>query len=82
VERIERSGGDYVDALAALARLADTARSAESDRARASASRTLRQAAREVARLAPDDPIAERILGTDLATAALASNEGTHIVWY
>ncbi len=81
--RIERSGTDYLAALVALSRTGDTTRSPERTRGRQAASRILRQAAQEVARLDPNDPLATRILDAgEAAGTELASNEATHIVWY
>lgn len=81
--RIEQSGQRYLAELSALSRGVDTTRSDERTRGSQVASRILRQAAQEVARLDPNDPLADRIVGGgEMADAALASNEGTHIVWY
>lgn len=80
--RIEQSGASYLGALSALERDADTTRSTGRDHAREVASRTLRQAAQQVARLDPNDPMATRILGTGEVAAQVASNDATHFVWY
>ncbi len=81
--RIEQGGQRYLAELTALSRTDDTTRSPERTRGSQVASRILRQAAQEVARLDPTDPLADRITGGgELADAAVASSEGTHIVWY
>ncbi len=81
--RIERSGSRYLDELTALSRATDTTQSPERARGRLAAGRILRQAAQEVARMDPNDPLAERILGGgELVSAQLANNEPTHFVWY
>lgn len=81
--RLQQSGERYLAELAALSRTDDSTRSPERTRGSQVASRILRQAAQEVARLDPSDPLAGRINGGgELADAAVASSEGTHIVWY
>jgi len=75
---VQRTGSEYVRALAQLAALADTSRGGDSVRqGREVAVNALRAAASELVRLAPDDPLAVRILqGLDRAqrpdTAAAA----------
>jgi hypothetical protein len=81
---LERSGADYLSALSAYSRSADTSQTGERARARASASRFLRLAAQEMARLDPSDPVAEAVLNSQpLASGVDAQTaEATHIVWY
>jgi hypothetical protein len=85
---LEASGDAYLDALSAYSRSDDSSQAGGRDVARRSASRFLRLAAQEMARLDPDDPLAAAVLNSGpLASAEprgvdAANAEATHIVWY
>ena len=82
---LERTGEAYVSALAQLAET--NADRSENSPARAVALRVLHQAANEVVRLAPNDPVATKILqGFDRAAVQPTPGEPRErrrqIVWY
>jgi hypothetical protein len=82
---VERTGGAYVDVLA---RLAETPEGAtDSEPAREAARQILHQAANEMVRMAPNDPVSVKILqGLDHAAlqtpAADAPERRRQIMWF
>jgi hypothetical protein len=87
---VERTGSAYLSALGALAQASSSADPNEVARARATAQSVLHQAADEMVRLAPDDPVSAQILkGMDVAhrdqvpaAAAAARRDNKHLVWF
>jgi hypothetical protein len=81
---VERTGSEYVAALATLIQERDTADAAARTRATQAALDALGAAAREVARLAPDDPLAAAVLRglTDRRRASQPPVEQRAVVWY
>jgi hypothetical protein len=83
---LERTGGEYVSALARLAET-DVSSGAPQEQARDVALQMLYAAANEVVRLAPNDPVAAKILqGFDHASVRATSSEGgaprRQIIWF
>jgi hypothetical protein len=60
--QVQRTGTAYVDALADLVAVADSANAADAEQAREVALAALWAAASEIVRLAPDDPVAGQIV--------------------
>ncbi len=84
---VQRTGSAYVSALAALASMADTARSPELAQGREVAVNALHAAASQMVRLAPDEPLAVGILqGMERAsrrdTLSAAAAEARRVVWF
>lgn len=88
---VERTGSAYLSALGVLAQASASADPNEVARARAAAQSVLHQAADEMVRIAPDDPVSAQILkGLDVArreqvqaTAASAQKrDKQHLVWF
>ena len=82
---VQRTGSAYVSALGVLAQASASSDPQEVARARETAQNVLHQAANEMVRLAPDDPVSAQILkGLDRAKvpATTASSDGTkRLVW-
>lgn len=84
---VAQTGQAYVTALAAFARMADTASAGQAAQGREAAKEMLRAAASEVVRIAPDDPVATGILaGFDRARAGARAPADTgstrKLVWF
>jgi hypothetical protein len=83
---IQRTGSAYLSALGALAQASASGDPREVARGREAAQSVLQQAANEMVRLAPDDPVSAQILqGFDRARIESASTrpEGTQrLVWF
>lgn len=84
---VAQTGQAYVTALAAFARMADTASAGQAAQGRAAAKEMLRAAATEVVRIAPDDPVATGILaGFDRARVGERTPADTgstrKLVWF
>ena len=85
---VQRTGSAYVAALAALAAVSDTSHSSNLSQGREVAVNALHAAANELVRLAPDDPVAVRILqgmaGDEARTPGNATAGATprRTVWY
>ena len=80
----ERAGAIYVAALTALSQLSDTADAATRATARRAAMTAFGAAASEVARLAPDDPLAAAVMrGLDERAAGQRPVSSTRsVVWF
>ena len=83
-QHVERTGSQYVAAVAALLQERDTSDSAARVRATQTALDGLAAAAQEVARLAPDDPLAAAVLRsvTERRRATQAPVAQRAVVWY
>jgi len=85
-EAVQRAGSAYLSALGALAQASASSDPQEVARAREAAQNVLHEAANEMVRLAPDDPVSAQILkGLDRARveATPASTDGKQrLVWY
>lgn len=83
--RVQSTGSEHVQALYALVEAMAAAAPAEREQAREVARATLWAAASEVVRLAPDDPLAERIL-EEIERARLGTaggREAAHsVIWF
>jgi len=83
---VQRTGQAYLSALGALAQASASSDPKEVALARAAAQNVLHEAANEMVRLAPDDPVSAHILqGLDKAKvqAAPASSDGKKsLVWF
>ena len=84
---VQRTGSAYVSALGALATIAGSARPGEVAEGREVALNALRAAADQVVRLAPEDPVAVRLLqavqgGAARDTLAQAGDGPTRLVWF
>src|SRR5262245_13198771 len=84
---VQRTGSAYRSALGALAQASASADPKEVASARAAAQQVLHQAADEMVRLAPDDPLSAQILkGMDKArvdaTTASTKPDAKHFVWF
>jgi hypothetical protein len=84
---IERTGSAYLSALGALAQASASSDSREVARAREAAQNVLHEAANEMVRLAPDDPVSAGILqGMDKAKVqaapATADGKPSLKVWF
>jgi hypothetical protein len=83
---VQRTGAAYLSALGALAQASASSDPREVARAREAAQNVLHDAANEMVRMAPDDPVAAGILkGLDRAKvdAAPASSDGEQrLVWF
>ena len=83
---VERTGQAYLSALGTLAQASASSDPAEVARARQTAQNVLHEAANEMVRLAPDDPVSAQILkGLERARvqAAPASTDGKQrLVWF
>jgi hypothetical protein len=80
---VERASTQYVEALASLGQWSDSADAGTRERATQAALNSLTAAAREVARLAPNDPLAAAVL-RGLADRSHQSNPtpSRTVVWY
>ena len=83
-QHVERTGSQYVAAVAALLQERDTSDQAARTRATQAALDALGSAAQEVARLAPDDPLAAAVLRglTERRRAMQAPATQRAVVWY
>jgi hypothetical protein len=83
-QHVQRTGSEYVAALAALAQERDTGDVAGRQRATQTALFALGAAAQEVARLAPDDPLAAAVLRgmTERRRQAQPPAAQRAVVWY
>jgi len=83
-EHVERTGSQYVQAVAALMQSRDTSDAPARERATQAALDALGAAAQEVARLAPDDPLAAAVLRglTERRRATQAPVAQRAVVWY
>ena len=83
---VQRTGSAYLSALGALAQASASADPNEVARARETAQSVLHQAANEMVRLAPDDPVSAQILqGLDRAriqSAATRPDGKQRLVWF
>jgi len=85
---VERTGSEYVSALSRIAESNLTSGSPETAQARQAALQILHQAANEMVRMAPNDPVATRILqGLDHAAlqqqpSPEARERRRQIIWY
>ena len=83
---VQRTGSAYLSALGALAQASASSDPQEVARAREAAQSVLHEAANEMVRLAPDDPVSAQILkGLERARvqAAPASTDGKQrLVWF
>ena len=83
---VQRTGSAYLSALGALAQASASSDPQEVARARETAQNVLHEAANEMVRLAPDDPVSAQILkGFESAKvqATRASNDGKQrLVWF
>jgi hypothetical protein len=83
---VQRAGSAYLSALGAMAQASASAKPEEVARARETAQNVLHQAANEMVRMAPDDPVSTQILqGLDRARIQSASTrqDGAHrLVWF
>lgn len=81
---VQRTGSAYLSALGALAQASTSSDPQEVARARAAAQQVLHDAANEMVRLAPDDPVSAQILmGLERARIESASTkpDGKQRVW-
>ena len=83
-QHVQRTGSDYVAALAALSQERDTSDIAGRQQATQTALSALGAAAQEVARLVPDDPLAAAVLRglTERRRAAQPPAAQRAVVWY
>lgn len=83
-QHVERTGSEYVAALASLLQGADTSDAAARQRATQTALSALGAAAEEVARLAPTDPLAAAVLRglTERRRATQPPAPTRTVVWY
>lgn len=85
---VERTGSEYVRALSRMAEANVLSGSPETAQAREAALQILHQAANEMVRMAPNDPVASRILqGLDHATLQQQTSQDAlerrrQIIWY
>jgi hypothetical protein len=80
---VERTSSQYLEALASFSQGSDSADSRTRERATQAALTSLTAAAREVARLAPDDPLAAAVLRGMAERSHRASPAPTRtVVWY
>jgi hypothetical protein len=83
---VQRTGSAYVTALGALAAASSSGDSLDLARARETARTVLHQAANEMVRLAPDDPVSAQILqGLERAriqSAATQPGGSQRVVWF
>ncbi len=83
---VQRAGSAYVNALTALAEVADSSGDGALDQGREAALTALYAAAYELSQLAPEDPIAvtirERLEGTELGGQAYAAGQLRRVVWF
>jgi hypothetical protein len=84
---VQRTGSAYVSALTSLASFADSARSPELAQGREVAVNALHAAARQMVRIAPEDPLTVDILqGMSRAarrdTTSMAAAEPRRVVWF
>ncbi len=83
---VQRTGSAYLSALGALAQASASSDPQEVARAREAAQNVLHEAANEMVRMAPDDPVSAQILkGLDRAKvrATTASSDGKQrLVWF
>ena len=80
---VDRTGTQYLEALASFSQWSDSADAGTRQRATQAALTSLTTAAREVARLAPDDPLAAAVL-RGLAERSRQGNSSPSrtVVWY
>ena len=80
---VERTSTQYLEALSSFSRWSDSADAGTRERATQAALTSLTTAAREVARLAPDDPLAAAVL-RGLAERSRQGNSSPSrtVVWY
>ena len=83
-EAVQRAGNAYVQALSALAESEQPRTSADALYARETALTTLHQAANQMVRISPNDPVAANILqGLDQANARPQERRNTRrVIWF
>ena len=83
-ESVQRAGNAYVQALSALAESEQPRTSADALYARETALTTLHQAANQMVRISPNDPVAANILqGLDQANARPPERRNTRrVIWF
>jgi hypothetical protein len=83
---VQRTGSAYVDALSIMVQTLDAADAVEREQAWQVAAAPLRAAATEVVRIAPDDPLARRIVyGLETEAGSRGVEPGApvrHVVWF
>jgi hypothetical protein len=80
---VQRTGSEYVRAVATLAALADTSRGESVQQGREVAINALRAAASELVRLAPEDPLAVKILqGLDRGQPTDTTTTPRRTLWF
>jgi hypothetical protein len=82
-QNVERASNQYLEALASFSQWSDSADSRTRERATQAALTSLTAAAREIARLAPDDPLAAAVLRGLAEQSPQARPAPTRtVVWY
>ncbi len=83
---VQRAGSAYVNALTALAEVADSSGDGALDQGREAALTALYAAAYELSQLTPEDPIAvtirERLEGTELGRRTSDAGQLRRVVWF
>jgi hypothetical protein len=79
---VQRTGSAYVAALAALAAVADTSRGESVTQGREVAVNAMHAVASQMVRLAPEDPLAVRILQGFDRTAHRDSSDARRTMWF
>jgi hypothetical protein len=83
VQNVERTSNQYLEALASFSQWSDSADAGTRARATQAALRSFTAAAREMARLAPDDPLAAAVLRGLADRSRQGSPAPTRtVVWY
>jgi hypothetical protein len=83
--QVQRAGSAYLAALAAFANLADSSSTRDLRQGREVAVNTLHEAANQLVRIAPEDPLAAQILqGLDRAAQrdTTAGDEARQVIWF
>ena len=83
-QNVERTSNQYLQALASLSQASDSGDAGTRERATQAALTSLSSAAREVARLAPDDPLAAAVLRglAERSSIRLKTPPTRTVVWY
>ena len=82
-QNVERASNQYLEALASFSQWSDSADAGTRQRATQAALTSLTAAAREVARLAPDDPLAAAVLrGLAERSSTARPAPSRTVVWY
>jgi len=84
---VQQAGSAYIAALGRLADMADSSSTGDLGQGREVAVNVLHAAASQLVRIAPDEPVATRILqGLDRAaerdTTTMAAAEGRRVIWF